>query len=206
MSSQTKMVLAIIALVFFGAFWLDLTRKEIRKKEKEIEGLKGLIIPKLEIIEGNTGRVMARVPVAEVSRETLHLVMKQQLDSLQREFSLNFKRIEQYQRIQTLTSRKERIRAKDTFFLVQIPGMLPDSVPARLFRSGDRFFQRSDTLMGDTLRTGVQFRQDLQVAIRKGKRQKWWQLWKKRPLRGELFTSDSATEIKDFQILKVIDK
>lgn len=197
---------ALYCVLIFTAgttFWLQY--QYVEKVETENRALRDLILPKLQIIEGKTGLQMATAPVAAMSRETFDQLVKEEITSLKSEFGTKLNRIEQFQRISTQTTKKQRIAGRDTVLVIERPGLPADTVVARLFKARDRYFQRSDTLVGDTLRTGVDFRQDLKVAIRKGKREKWWKFWKKRPLEGQLFTADSSTRIKEFQILKVIE-
>jgi hypothetical protein len=196
----------LIGLVLFAAGFIILQQhRAIQKIEIENTSLQQMILPSLKIIESKSGKEMSTTPVAGLSQETLRAVIKLQLDSLKSEFRVNFRSIEQYQRIQTQTIRRQRMPGKDTLIVVYRNSRM-DTIPAKIFRGNDNYFSTESLLMEDTLNTRTKVRQDLQVVIQKGKREKWWKFWKKRPIEGQLFTSDTGTHVKDFKVLKVIQK
>lgn len=164
--------------------------------EQENEGFKTLISAKLQVDTLPNGKQKGFTAVPEMSSETLKMAIKPQLDSLKQDFRADIRRIEQYQRVQIATNRQIKSAVE-----APRPG---DTV--RIFVYQDKWFVKTDTLRGDTLHTNVDFRNDIQILVRKGKRENPWKFWKKRPLVGEIFSGNPDTDIKDFQILKVIEK
>jgi hypothetical protein len=183
------LVVLALAVAFFYA-------KKFSIAEAENAGLKTLISAKLKVEEMPDGRQKAAIAVPELSSETFNRVLKPQLDSLKRDFKADIRRVEQYQRVQIETNKQVKSalqapRAGDT---------------VKIFVYQDKWLVKHDTVRGDTLYSGVDFRNDVQILVRKGKRENPWKFWKKRRLVGEVFSGNPDTKIKDFQILKVIDK
>lgn len=196
----------MIGLVLCAAGYIIVEQhRAIQKIQIENTSLQQMVLPYLKVSQSKTGKEMATTPVGGLSQETLRSVLKLQLDSLKSEFRVNFRSIEQYQRIQTQTIRRQRLPGKDTVIVVYRNNRM-DSIPAKVFRGSDNYFSTESLLMEDTLNTKTKVRQDLQVVIQKGKREKWWKFWKKRPIEGQLFTSDTGTHVNDFKVLKVIEK
>lgn len=165
----------------------------------ENEGLKTHFTSTMEVKKASTGAEMAKVPVAEVGQQTLQELIDARIDTLEQVFGKKLSRIEQYERVQIETQNRLKLAGKPV-------KSGKDSTILMVFHYQDKWMERNDTLEGDTLRTGTDFRNDLQIVVRKDKRTKWWQVWKKRRLVGEVYSGNPQTEIKDFQILKLIDK
>ena len=194
-------------LLVIGAFlaWGSLAWlwHRVQVLETENGGLKTVLTAKMETRKADNGQEMARISIAEVGEETLRRLIKEQTDSLKVTFGEPLKRVQQYQRVQIQTLKSMRLVGENT---TKGGGSGGDTLQIKVFHYQDKFTERNDTLIGDTLYSGTDFKNDIQILVRKGKREKWWKFWKNRPLIGEAYSGNPDTEIKGFQILKVIEK
>jgi hypothetical protein len=191
------MLLGIALLLGF-----EIAMDKIHTLEKENTGLKTVISSQKEDFKGKSGQMMARLEVAELGKKTLENLVKKQIDSLRKEFGQPLKQIQQYQEINTNTINHLMMSGSD----IKLLNASGDSSTVKVFKYQDKWTKRQDTLEGNTLRSSSSIRNDLKILVRKGKREKWWQIWKDRKLVAEVFSGNPNTKIKDFQILKVIDK
>ena len=146
----------------------------------------------LDTGRNDKGEPYATVPVIELSKSTFRLV-NPELDSIEQRFNTSTKRTVTFISIETERNRYLRLAGKDT--------VIGSDTVKYFAAKNSTYIQKGDSLIVQE-RSG---KVNTYVVIRKGKRDKWYKIWTKRPVQASIYITDSLVSIKNAKVHTIIN-
>lgn len=171
MKLEHYLLLAILILATASTAVAYVLYKETKTLKSDVSGLQGAISNSVNVFKTENGLTRAQIETIKLSEETANKMLGKSIKELESAFNVKIKDLKSYIEIETRYSKKVSAKGRDTVILQTIEKVytIDNGVSGKLYTKGDSLF--GTIVINDTV----------QITVSRGKRDKWWKLWEKRP-------------------------
>jgi hypothetical protein len=178
----------LLATVYI-CYCYNMLVKENEQMRVDVKGLSLAMSNAVEVTKSESGRIMAETKTVKLSQDMAKQYLSADLNKLREEFRVKIKDLKTYTQIGTSYTAPVQSQGRDTVIMQTIEKVyhLNGNLSGSVYTKGDSLFGK--VVVNDTIR----------ITVSKGKRDKWWKLWEKRPLVTNAFMSNRdgvVTELK----------
>lgn len=171
MRLEHYLLLALLILATASTAVAYVLYKETKTLKTDVNGLQGAINNSVSIFKTENGLTRAQIETIRLSEETANKMLSKNIKDLESAFNVKIKDLKSYIEIETRYSKRVSSKGRDTVILQTIEKVytIDNGFSGKLYTKGDSLF--GTLVINDTV----------QITVSKGKRDKWWRLWEKRP-------------------------
>jgi hypothetical protein len=179
------------ALVCLAVNYYHLT-KENAQLRGDVAGLHTAISGHIDTSRNDFGQMRGEIKTVILSEENSTELLRGDLEKLRKDFKFTVKGIKDYTEVGTSTSIPIAVRGRDTLIIER---------PSKVYPITGRYVG-SLIAIGDSLVGGITFADTVKVVVSKGKREKWYAFWKKRPIVTNAFLSNPDGSITNLKSIR----
>ncbi len=160
----------LIVLLIVGLLWdYGRIKKQNEGLENDISGLSVALQTQMDTTRNAIGQMAAKTQTVVLSQEQANNLLQKETQDIKARFDT-------------------RINSLKSFSQAGTKYTLPIYVPGRdtvIYNNTERVYHTPYGMLytnGDTIEGALTIQDTIRIIVSKGKREKWWQLWKKRPL------------------------
>lgn len=171
---------AIVGLMLYLAYDYSRLRDANESLSRDVSGLNVAIKNVMDTTRNAMGQVRAEVQTISLSREQAKDLLANDIKKLKDDFGFRVNGLRNYieaspeYRIPVIIEGKDTVIYKSTEKVFFMNG-----------RYKGKLYTKGDSLLG-----GITIADTIRITISKGKRDKWWTVWKKRPIVTNAFLSN----------------
>ena len=166
--------------------------KENAQLRGDVAGLHTAISGHIDTSRNDFGQMRGEIKTVILSEETSTELLRGDLEKLRKEFKFTIKGLKDYTEVGTSTSIPIAVRGRDTLIIER---------PSKVYPIKGRYVG-SLIAIGDSLVGGITFADTVKVVVSKGKREKWYAFWKKRPIVTNAFLSNPDGSITNLKSIR----
>jgi hypothetical protein len=174
-------IVKAIVVILIGCLYYDYSR--LRKQNEvlshDIAGMNVAIKNVMDTTRNGIGQMRAEVKTISLSKDQAKSFLAEDIKKLKSDFGFRVTDLKTYIESSNDYRIPVVIEGKDTIIY---------NNTEKVFYMNGRYKGMLYT-KGDTLTGNIAFTDTIRITVSKGKREKWWQLWKKRPLVTNAFMS-----------------
>jgi len=189
-SFDTAFKVTFVGLFLLLLFVMNGMRKDAKIMREDIAGLNVAISNKMDTTRNALGQMRAEVKTIVLSNESANRLLSEDLSRIKKDFGFRVSGLRTYIEAGTEHRIPVIIEGKDTII---------ERTTERVFYMNDKGYSGTLYTKGDSLVGSISISDTIRIIVSKGKRDKWWQIWKRRPLVTNAFLSNrdgSVTTLK----------
>jgi hypothetical protein len=183
------------ALVCLAVNYYHLTQENAQLRG-DVAGLHTAISGHIDTSRNDFGQMRGEIKTVILSEENSTELLRGELEKLRKEFKFTIKGIKDYTEVGTSTSIPIAVRGRDTLIIERMT-----EKPSKVYPIKGRYVG-SLIAIGDSLVGGITFADTVKVVVSKGKRDKWYAFWKKRPIVTNAFLSNPDGSITNLKSIR----
>lgn len=184
-------IIKAIVAILIGCLYYDYSR--LRKQNEvlshDIAGMNVAIKNVMDTTRNGIGQMRAEVQTISLSKDQAKTILAEDIKKLKSDFGFRVTDLKTYIESNNDYKIPVVVQGKDTVIY---------NNTEKVFYMNGRYKGMLYT-KGDTLTGNIAFTDTIRITVSKGKREKWWQLWKKRPLVTNAFMSHPDGTITSFK-------
>jgi len=197
-SSNTlnSIILVFLAIVLGAvAFNYHLLNKENKELRQDVSGLNEALKANIDTARNNYNQMRAQTQTIVLSEHTSKQMLSGEIRNIKNDFGVKLKGIESYAKAGAQYNVPVVVKSRDTLIINKVE---------KIYQIEGRYKGMLYT-QNDSLKGQIFFQDTIRIVVSRGKRDKWWKLWEKRPLITNAFMSNpngSITSLKSVMVDK----
>lgn len=182
--------LAFVGLFLLLLFMMNGMKKEAKTLREDLAGLNVAISNKMDTTRNALGQMRAEVKTIALSEGAAKVLISDELSKIRKDFGFRVSGLKTYIEAGSEHRIPVIIEGKDTII---------ERTTEKVFYMNERGYSGTLYTRGDSLIGSISISDTIRIIVSKGKRDKWWQIWRKRPLVTNAFLSNkdgSVTTLK----------
>jgi hypothetical protein len=171
-ANVTAVVLLAVVLGALG-YHYHLTTKENKRLREDVKGLNDALIATIDTSRNKYNQIKAQTETIVLSESTSRKMLKGEIQTIREGFGDRLAGIENYTKTAVRYATPIIVKSRDTVIINKVEKVY--TIDQTQF--GGMLYTKNDSLLGR-----IFFKDTIQIVVSKGKRNKWWKLWEKRPL------------------------
>jgi len=188
-------IIVIGALMLLVYKYVNLVKQNNELKE-DLDGIQMSINANIIKTENLKGQVQAEAKTVILSQETANSFLRADMERLRRDFKFKVNSPKDYTEVNTATSIPIAIQGRDTLIIERMIEKPSKAYPMKGRYVGTLF------AIGDSLIGKISFNDTVRVVVSKAKRENWWQFWKKKPLKTDVFLSNPDGTVTNLKSIR----
>jgi hypothetical protein len=176
----------ILAAIAYNYHLLSVENKELRQ---DVSGLNIALQANIDTTRNKYNQMRAQTETIMLSENTSKMMLSNEIKDIKSSFGVKLNGIESYAKAGTKYSIPVVVKSRDTVIINKL-----EKIYQLDGRYSGTLYTRNDSLRGE-----ISFKDTIRIIVSKGKRERWWKIWEKRPLVTNAFMSNpngSITELK----------
>lgn len=194
MHANSLILVAFLAAVLGAiAYNHHLLSKENSRLREDVVGLNDALQATIDTTRNNYNQMRAETQTIVLSGNTSKQLLSNEIKDIKTSFGVKLNGIESYAKAGTKYSIPIVVKSRDTVIINKT-----EKIYTVEGRYKGLLYTRNDSLRGE-----IYFQDTIRIAVSKGKREKWWKIWEKRPLVTNAFMSNpngSITSLKSVMV------
>lgn len=168
---DTTVKILTVALLSGTVFYVYHLREETKRLQGDVDGLNVAIKAQMDTTRNAQGQMRATVQTIVLSQDEARKYLSKDIADLKSEFGVRIKGLRTYietsmtYRIPVVAPGRDTVINNKTEKVYYLDG-----------RYRGRLFSKDDTLLGS-----ITIGDTVRITVSKGKRERWWKFWEKRP-------------------------
>lgn len=181
MNIPINLILIVLLAIIIGALgWnYSYTVGENRRLRDDVKGLNVALLATMDTTRNAYNQMRAETQTIVLSETESRRFLSGEIQNIKNGFGVRLQGIESYTKAGVKYTVPVVVRSRDTIIFNRVEKIYAiDSGRAGML------YTRNDSLIGN-----IHLNDTIKIAVSKGKRQRWWKLWEKRPLVTNAFMS-----------------
>ena len=157
-----------------------LTSKENRMLRRDVQGLNDALRATIDTTRNNYNQMRAQTQTIVLSENTSRQALSSEIKDIRNGFNVKLNGIEQYTKAGLKYNAPVVVKSRDTVIINKV-----EKVYTMEGRYAGMLYTKNDSLLGN-----IYFKDTIRIVVSRGRRDKWWRVWEKRPLVTNAFMSN----------------
>lgn len=187
----SNVIILVVLAILLGAVAMNyhFLKKENKELRQDVHGLNEALKANIDTARNNYNQMRAQTQTIVLSENTSKQMLSGEIRNIKKDFGVKLNGIESYAKAGAQYNIPIIVKSKDTLIINKVE---------KIYQLEGRYSGMLYT-QNDSLRGQIFFKDTIRIVVSKGKREKWWRVWDKRPLVTNAFMSNpngSITELK----------
>jgi hypothetical protein len=182
--NTNAIIIGMIAVVICGMIYSYCAiREENRILKQDVSGLQTALDASIDTSRNELKQIRATVGTIVLSEDVTTKVLEKEIKQIKNNFGVKLSGIESYTKAGLKYAVPVVLKSRDTIIINKLEKVYTMS---SAFGTG-KLYTRGDSLFG-----GITLSDTIRISVSKGKRNRWWKFWTKRPLVTNAFMSNPS--------------
>jgi len=180
---NSNLIVIVMLAVVLGALGYNyhITNRENRILRQDVQGLNNALRATIDTTRNNYNQMRAETQTIVLSENASRKVLSSEIQNIRHGFGVKLNGIEQYTKAGLKYQTPIVVKSRDTIIINKLEKVYTIDET----RYGGMLYTRNDSLLGN-----IFFKDTVRIVVGKGKRERWWKIWEKRPLVTNAFMSN----------------
>jgi hypothetical protein len=180
---NSNLIVIVMLAVVLGALGYNyhITNRENRILRQDVQGLNNALRATIDTTRNNYNQMRAETQTIVLSENASRKVLSSEIQNIRDGFGVKLNGIEQYTKAGLKYQTPIVVKSRDTIIINKLEKVYTVDES----RYGGMLYTRNDSLLGN-----IFFKDTVRIVVGKGKRERWWKIWEKRPLVTNAFMSN----------------
>jgi hypothetical protein len=193
--NTNAIIIGMIAVVMFGMVYSYCAiREENRVLKQDVGGLHTALSASIDTSRNQYAQMRAKVETIVLSDDATSKVLEKEIKQIKNNFGVKLNGIESYTKAGVKYAVPVVLKSRDTVIINNLEKVYTISGPS----GSGVLYTKGDSLLG-----GITLADTIRISVSKGKRDKWWKFWTKRPLVTNAFMSNPSGAIVSLNFILV---
>jgi hypothetical protein len=175
-----------LALLIALAYGNNRLKKQNERLGQDVSGLSVALQAHVDTTRNSLGQMRASTSAVVLSQAQANEIIKAETRKIKDQFDVRINGLKSYIQVSSKYTIPVVVQGKDT--------IIYNNTETVYYTPNGTLYTKGDTLVGSIVISDT-----VRIVVSKGKREKWWEVWKRRPLVTNAFMSSpsgSITELK----------
>lgn len=180
---NSNLIVIVMLAVVLGALGYNyhITNRENRILRQDVQGLNNALRATIDTTRNNYNQMRAETQTIVLSENASRKVLSSEIQNIRHGFGVKLNGIEQYTKAGLKYQTPIVVKSRDTIIINKLEKVYTVDET----RYGGMLYTRNDSLLGN-----IFFKDTVRIVVGRGKRERWWKIWEKRPLVTNAFMSN----------------
>lgn len=180
---NSNLIVIVMLAVVLGALGYNyhITNRENKILRQDVQGLNNALRATIDTTRNNYNQMRAETQTIVLSENASRKVLSSEMQNLRHGFGVKLNGIEQYTKAGLKYQTPIVVKSRDTIIINKLEKVYTVDET----RYGGMLYTRNDSLLGN-----IFFKDTVRIVVGRGKRERWWKIWEKRPLVTNAFMSN----------------
>jgi hypothetical protein len=180
---NSNLIVIVMLAVVLGALGYNyhITNRENRILRQDVQGLNNALRATIDTTRNNYNQMRAETQTIVLSENASRQVLSSEIQNIRHGFGVKLNGIEQYTKAGLKYQTPIVVKSRDTIIINKLEKVYTVDET----RYGGMLYTRNDSLLGN-----IFFKDTVRIVVGRGKRERWWKIWEKRPLVTNAFMSN----------------
>ena len=172
---NTNVIVIVMLAVVLGALGYNyhITNRENRLLKRDVQNLNVALQSTIDTNRNAFNQMRAQAQTIVLSENTSRQMLSGEIQGIRKGFGDRLKGIEAYTKTTVHYATPIVVRSKDTIIINKLEKVYTIDQT----RYGGMLYTKNDSLLGN-----IFFKDTVRIVVSRGKRERWWKLWEKRPI------------------------
>lgn len=161
------------------------TKKENAILRKDVNGLNTALLATMDTTRNQYNQMRAQVQTVVLSEDASNRLLSSEIKNIKTGFGVKLNGIESYTKAGLKYSVPVVVKSRDTIIINKL-----EKVYTISGENSGTLYTRNDSLFGN-----IRLNDTVRITVSKGKRERWWKFWTKRPLVTNAYMSNRGGTI-----------
>ncbi len=179
---NTNLIVIIMLAVVLGALGYNyhITSRENKILRQDVQSMNDALKATIDTTRNNYNQMRAETHTMVLSENTSRQVLSSEIKNIRDGFGVKLRGIEQYTKAGLKYHAPVVVKSRDTIIINKL-----EKVYTMEGRYAGMLYTKNDSLLGN-----IYFKDTIRIVVSRGKRDKWWKVWEKRPMVTNAFMSN----------------
>jgi hypothetical protein len=157
-----------------------ITSRENKILRQDVQSMNDALKATIDTTRNNYNQMRAETHTMVLSENTSRRVLSSEIKNIRDGFGVKLRGIEQYTKAGLKYHAPVVVKSRDTIIINKL-----EKVYTMEGRYAGMLYTKNDSLLGN-----IYFKDTIRIVVSRGKRDKWWKVWEKRPMVTNAFMSN----------------